>query len=373
MKICIIGPVYPYRGGISHYTTLLYHHLAKKHQVYILNFSRLYPSLLFPGKTPLDYSKTAFKVYSELLLDSINPITWVKTFHRVKILSPQLVIYQWWNPFFGPALGVISSLIHRFTRTKLLFICHNVIPHERRVVDHMFSRFALTHGDYFIVHSGEDLLNLKKWVPADRIIQTYLPSYEIFTFGQTDKQQAKQQLNIQDKIILFFGYVREYKGLEYLIKAFSKVLEKVKYVHLLIVGEFYENKTKYIKLITELGINDKTTIVDRYVRNEEVGYYFSAADVVVIPYVTATQSAIIQIAYGFNKPVITTNVGGLPEVIKNGVTGYTVPPQDYHRLADAIVRYFVENKEHEFTQNIIKNKNRFSWWNLIAVIEELLY
>jgi len=373
MKICVIGPTYPYRGGISHYNTLLCENLKKRHDVKSVSFKRLYPSFLYPGKDQKDLnSKITIKTDSEYLIDSINPLTWIYTFLSIKKEQPDILIFQWWTPFFTPVYFTISFLIRYLTNTKILMICHNVLPHEKKKMDKILTKMVYKNADFFIVHSEEDLRNLRALIPNVDAKQTHHPTYDYFKTGNKINLhlRSKEELNLnqKNKTILFFGFVRDYKGLNYLIEAMPKVLEKQK-VDLLIVGEFWEDKEKYIDQIKQLGIENYVHIIDRYVPNEEVSLYFSVADVVVLPYISATQSGIIQIAYGFDKPVITTNVGGLPDVVKNGKTGFIVPSGDANALSKAIVSYFEGKKEREFQVNIKKQKDIFSWNKMVETIE----
>ena len=373
MKICVIGPTYPYRGGISHYNTLLCENLKKRHDVKSVSFKRLYPSFLYPGKDQKDLnSKINIKTDSEYLIDSINPLTWIHAFLSIKKEQSDLLIFQWWTPFFTPVYFTISCLTRRLTNTKILMISHNVLPHEKKKIDKIMTKMVYKNVDFFIVHSEEDLRNLRTLIPNAKAKRTYHPTYEYFkTENKIDLHLHSKEdlnLNLKNKTILFFGFVRDYKGLNYLIEAMPKVLEKLN-VDLLIVGEFWDDKEKYINQIKQLGIENYVYIIDRYVPNEEVNLYFSVADVVVLPYISATQSGIIQIAYGFDKPVITTNVGGLPDVVKNGETGFIVPSEDANALSKAIVSYFEGNKEREFQANIKKQKDIFSWDKMVETIE----
>jgi len=371
MKICIIGPTYPYRGGISHYNTLLCENLKKKHNIKSISFERLYPSFLYPGKDQKDLnSKINIKTDSEYLIDSINPLTWIHAFLRIKKEQPGILIFHWWTPFFTPVYFAISFLTRYLINTKILMICHNVLPHEKKKIDKILTKIVYKNVDFFIVHSEEDFKNLRTLMPNAKAKRTHLPTFEYFKTGNNIDlhSHSKEELNLKNKTILFFGFVREYKGLNHLIEAMPKVLEKLK-VDLLIVGEFWDDKDKYINQIKQLGIENHVLIIDRYVPNEEIDFYFSAADVVVLPYISATQSAIIQIAYAFDIPVITTCVGGLPDVVKDGETGYIVPSEDANALSKAIVLYFEEDKKRDFQSNIKKQRDIFSWDKMVEVIE----
>jgi glycosyltransferase involved in cell wall biosynthesis len=332
---------------------------------------RQYPSLLFPGKTQIDESDVAIKVDgAELVIDSINPFSWRKAALSIADWHPDLVVIQWWHPFFSPAFGSIARLARR--TVPVLFLCHNVIPHEKQGPVAALSRAALKWGDLFVVHSEEDMRNLRAILPESKVKTARHPTYEVFRYSEISREEARNALGIaQDtRLLLFFGLVRAYKGLKYLIEAMPKIREQVG-AELLVAGEFYEGRTVYDALIQELGISQAVRVEDRYVPNEQVGLYFVASDVVVLPYVTATQSGIVQIAYGFERPVITTNVGGLPEVVRDGETGLLVPPADPDALADAVIKYFNDDLGETLTRGVREHKEEFSWERMVETIEDL--
>lgn len=369
MKYALIGPTYPYRGGISHYTTLLYQHLNAVHETKLYSFKRQYPAFLFPGKTDKDPSAAPLQVPCEYVLDPLNPLTWLETFSRIKRERPDAVILQWWVPYWALAFASVAGLLRRFTPAKVVFICHNVLPHEGSVVDKFLTRLALGQGQYFILQSQKDLSNLKALLPNAQAVRTILPLYDAAQWQVMENGVAKKALGLAGPVMLFFGFVRKYKGLEYLIRAMPEVLRSSA-VQLLIVGEFWEDREPYQRMITELGLQRSVQVVDHYVPNEEVGLYFSAADVVVLPYADATQSAVVSLAYAFDKPVITTSVGGLPEVVADGETGFVVPPRDHEALAAAIVKYFQGDCAARFSANVRARRSTLSWPGLVSLIEE---
>lgn len=371
MKIKVIGPTYPYRGGISHYNTLLCEHLSKNHDISLISFKRLYPAFLYPGKNQKDdISTKLLKTNSKEIIDSVNPLTWLKAFFTIYTYKPDLLIFQWWTPFFTIVFYSIAKLTRIFTDTRILFICHNVLPHEKRIIDSLLTKLILNTGHSFIVHSSEEYNNLKQLILHANIKQTVHPTYTVFNFGNYNKENAKKILTINNKMILFFGMVREYKGLKYLIDAMPIVLQHID-ATLVIAGQFWDDKNIYLGQVKEYGIEKNVKIIDEYVPNEKVELYMSGADVVVLPYISATQSGIIQIAYGFNKPVITTNVGGLSDIVKNDITGYVVDPANPEALAHAIVSYFKEGRSEILIENIKEEKERFSWDLMVNLIEEV--
>jgi len=370
LKLCVVGPAYPFRGGIAHHTTLLCRHLAERGEVNAAVFKRLYPSFLFPGKSQLDPSAKACKFNAIPLIDSLDPRTWIDAGRFVRDLAADLVLIQWWQPFFGPCLASIASRakIH----SKVAFICHNVLPHERMPFGRALTLRALRHGDGFIVHSGrdaKDLSNLRPDLPPHAIRKTIHPQYEIFPISGMTKDEARRRLRIQGRVVLFFGLVRKYKGLMDLIDAMSLV--RTPDVICLAVGEFYDDKARYVARIERLDLLNRVRLIDRYIPNEEVEQYFAAADVVVLPYRAATQSGVVQMAFRFERPVIATSVGGLPESIDDGRTGLLVPPGDPKALAHAIDRYFDEALESHFSAAIREDEGRFSWDRVIEAIESL--
>lgn len=371
MKIIIVSTAYPLRGGIAHYVALLGDALSKRHEVHTVTFKRQYPSILFPGKTQEEGGEGAHAAPAPQIIDSINPFNWIAVGRALRRQKPDLLIFKYWLPFFGPCFGTIARVAKRGTGTKVLFICDNVIPHEHRPFDAAFTRYAFRPVDYFIVQSRTVEHQLSKFWPGASYRLAPHPVYNIFG-SPMDKAEARRLLNIRgSRVLLFFGYVRAYKGLHVLLRAIAALPREMD-LHLMVVGEFYDDEQKYRMLIRELGLEDRVTINSDYVPNEMVGRYFSASDVVVLPYVSATQSGIAQIAYNFDRPVIATDVGGLAEVIIDGETGYVVPPEDASRLAAAIKKFYDEGREAEFAARVKQEKGKYSWENMVASIEELV-
>jgi len=372
MKICLLGPTYPFRGGIAHYTTLLYKSLKKKHDIKFYSFKRQYPKFLFPGRTDKDCSKFILKDDNvKPILDSLNPLTWIKLAFKIMEDTPNLTIIPWWVIFWAPQFLTILFFIKIFSKTKILFICHNVAEHEANVIKILISKLVLSRGDYYIVHSAEEKKNLINLIGNKPIKAAFHPTYEFFNTEKIPRNVAKARININDeKIILFFGFVREYKGLKYLLEAMPEILQNID-VRLLVVGEFWNDKDAYVKLIKNLEIEKNVTIIDHYIPNEETPFYFHASDIVVLPYTSVTGSGLVQMAYGFNKPVVVTNIGSLSEIVIDKKTGFLVAPKSSSEIADAVLQFYRGN-EKEFIENIKKGSYKFSWDVLIEKIEDFV-
>jgi len=372
-KACLVGPAYPFRGGIAHFTTVLTGEFEKDHEVLVINFKRLYPSFLFPGKTQYDESKSPVAVESARTIDSLNPFSFRKTAKTIADFEPDLVVFQWWQPFFGVAYFLILWFLKRFMREKpvsIVFLCHNVLPHESSPVDRWLIKTGFKQANSFLVHSKEDAANLEKLKKNVRVRVHPLPVFDMFRHGRYTKASAREALGVDGRVVLFFGLVREYKGLNILLDGFAGCADRID-ATLMIVGEFYGGKDEYMARIGKLGIEDRVIVVDHYVPNEEVEKYFAACDIVALPYLTATQSAIVQVAYSFDKPVIVTRVGGLPDVVDDGVTGFVAPPRDPEAIGEALVRFFETANAGEMEQNIKTAKDRFSWSGCKKALLEL--
>lgn len=367
-KIIMIGPVYPYKGGISHYTGLMCRELAKRHDVEMISYKMQYPKFLF-HKEQRDYSNDSFKIEGvKYLLHTANPFNIIRTARYIRRKKPDLVIIQWWHPYFAPCYFLLTRFMGR---QNVVFVCHNVFPHERFPLDKLLTGLALNNGSHFIVHAAEEAKELTKIQPNPDYVVTPHPTYHAFCFEGMSRERARERLHIgeEERILLFFGYVREYKGLKYLLRAMPEISREDEKVKLWVVGEFGSDKEDYLKLIRELGIEDRVRVQDSYTPDREVEKYFAAADLVVLPYTSATQSGIAQIAYGFTKPVVVTDVGGLPDVVEDGKTGYVVEPGKPEALAGAVVRFFREEQAQRMKKNIEKDAYRFSWERMGEVLE----
>jgi len=371
MNITIVGTAYPLRGGIAHYNALLYRELSTRHSVDVVTFRRQYPGFLFPGRTQREEGAVdGFRVPSAVLVDSINPLNWISTGRSIRSRHPDMLVFKYWLPFFGPCFGTIARVVKKGTGTKVVFICDNVIPHERRPGDVLFTRYALSTADGFIVQSRAVEKDLLALFPGARY--EYVPHPVYHGFGSVvPSAEARLRLGITaHSVLLFFGYVRKYKGLDVLLDAVAMLRGRLD-IALVVVGEFYDDEEPYREQIRRLNLETVVTVRSDYIPNEEVKYYFSAADAVVLPYASATQSGIAQIAYNFDLPVIATKVGGLSEVVRDGETGLLVPPNDPGALAGRIFEYFTSVDRTRLRLVITEEKKKYSWENLVAAMERL--
>jgi len=371
MKIVIVSPAYPLRGGIAHSAGLLYKELSKDHEVILITFKRQYPNFLFPGKSQTESVERTNRIPTEVILDSINPFSWNSTAIRIISIKPELVIFKHWLPFFAPCYGWMAKKIKKSSNAKMMAVCHNIIPHEKRIGDKVLSKYFLKKMDYFIPLSDQVKKDLFLFVKNPLYKLLPLPVFSLFG-DSVDKDEAKKFLKLSDKnILLFFGFIRDYKGLDVLIEAFALVRKELD-VRLIIAGEFYEPEEKYIKLIEKHKLEDSITLKKDFISTTDVKHYFSASDAVVLPYKSATQSGIVQVAVNFCKPVIATNVGGIGEVIEDGKTGFVVEKENPEKLANAIIRFYKEGKEKEFTDNMSSLKEKYSWQNFVKGMIELI-
>lgn len=372
MRIALVGLTYPFRGGIAHYTTLLCASLRERHDVIFLSLKRQYPSFLFPGRTQTDPSSDTLQVENEPILDPVNPVSWLLTARRIGAFRPDLVLFSWWHPYFAPSFGTVGLAARRCFNIPTCFLCHNVIPHERSAVDTFLLNYAFASADGFITHSESDTRVLRKLKPMKIVHTGHHPTYAHFApAGAPDADRAKEKLGIAGrKVVLFFGFIRDYKGLKILLEAMNLLPDTEGY-HALVVGEFYDDRANYEPALGTLVRSARLTLVDRYVSNEEVPTYFSAADLVVLPYLSATQSGVIQMAYGFHKPVVASAVGGIPDAVEDGKTGYLVPPNDARAVADAVIAYFNTADRSRMTEAIRAAQEGFSWSRMVDAVESV--
>jgi glycosyltransferase involved in cell wall biosynthesis len=360
MRVTIIGPAYPLRGGIAHHTYWLHGQLkARGHDVQVISFRRLYPALLFPGTTEQDTSHLKFDAGALGLIAPLSAATWRKAIRATKAFAPDVVVFEWWQPFFGLMVGTLARAF-RGAGLRQIVECHNVFPHEGSPLDRRLLRFAFAPVDAFITHSLADQKKLAS-VIGDRLIRVSpLPRLNEFTGATVPARDGRR--------LLFFGKVRRYKGLDVLLRAMPKVVEQVN-CELLVVGEFYDSVERYRRLITRLGLEPYVRIDNRYVANEEVPGIFAEADALVLPYLSGSSSGVAQIALANALPVIASTAGGLAEAITESVNGLLFPAGDADALAAQIVKYFAEALGPTFAANLREPPVAEPRCTLVEIIE----
>lgn len=372
-KIVILSPAHPLRGGIASSTERLGQELQKfGYEVLLISFSLQYPNFLFPGKTQFTDAPAPQGLEIKTLINSINPLSWRKVGLFLKNMQPDLVIARFWLPFMGPSLGTIMRLARQNGRTKTMAIADNIIPHEHRIGDRQLTQYFINSTDAFIVMSRSVKQDIRQFTPDKPVRYIAHPIYD--NYGDlVEKSIALKALELPatTSYLLFFGFIREYKGLDLLLRAMADERIKKMNIKLIVAGEYYSNETFYNKIIDEVGVRDQLILHTDYIAKEKVKYYFGATDLVVQPYKTATQSGISQLAYHFEKPMVVTDVGGLSEIVEDGKVGYVVAVE-VDAIADAIVDFFQEDRRKVLTQGVIENKKLFSWSNMVKGIEELL-
>ena len=365
LKIAFLSTFYPFRGGIAQFNASLYRAFENQNQIKAYTFTRQYPDFLFPGETQMVTEKdTADKIPSERILDTINPLTYFSAAKKIIDFSPDILLMKYWMSYMAPALGTVAKQVRR--NAKVITLLDNVIPHEKKFFDSAFTTYFLKQNHGFVVMSESVKKDLLKFVPNAKILFHQHPLYN--HFGQSvDASLAKKKLNIPEgkKIILFFGFIRDYKGLDLLIEAMSKLGGEYM---LVIAGEVYGSFEKYRQQIDALSIGEKISLHVRYISDEEVPLFFSSADVCVLPYKSATQSGITSIAYHFNLPIIATDTGGLKESVVHNKTGLIVNAPNADLIADSIRTYFMETLKPVFQNEIQLLKSKLSWTSLASRI-----
>jgi D-inositol-3-phosphate glycosyltransferase len=371
-KIIIVGPAFPLRGGIANFNEALCRAFIRfGADAKIISFSLQYPGFLFPGKTQFDTGSGPEDLLIETKINSVNPLNWIAVAKQIKKEQPDLVIFRYWLPFMGPCLGTIAKRIKKGTKIRTIAITDNVIPHEKRFGDSAFTRYFVKQMDGFVAMSESVLNDLKKFTDTDKKVFLPHPIYDIFG-PKVSREEAlvRLGLSVNERYLLFFGFIRKYKGLDLLLEAMGDARIKKLGVKLIIAGEYYEDAAPYNEIISRTGLKDQLILKTEYIPSEEVRYYFCAADLVAQPYRSATQSGVTQIAYHFEKPMLVTNVGGLPEIVPDKKVGY-VTAVDPKAIADAISDFYENKRETEFTVNAIKEKQRFLWSTFVKGVEDL--
>lgn len=361
-KIVLISPAHPLRGGIASSTERLAQEFQLNgYQVVIYSFSLQYPGFLFPGKTQYTDDPVPAGLSIKSVINSVNPNNWIRVGRQIRKEQADLILVRYWLPFMGPALGTILRFIKKKKQPKVIAIADNIIPHEKRIGDQAFTRYFIKPVDGFIVMSRSVGDDIRKFSSAKPVNFVPHPIYD--NYGSlVPKAEAKAHLGLtqNQSYLLFFGFIRAYKGLDLLIKAMGNEKVRELGLKLIVAGEFYGDRTKYDELIKSLGLNDQILLFSNFIPHDEVKYYFGAADLVVQPYKSATQSGISQLAYHFEKPMVVTKVGGLPEIVADGRVGYVVEVNE-RAIARSIVDFFQNNREATFTEGVRADKSKFSW------------
>jgi len=363
--IKIIGPAYPYRGGIA--TTnerLSQEFISLGFDVEIETFTVQYPSFLFPGKTQFSDKSAPENIKIKRTINSVNPVNWLKVGKRIGREKPDLVIIRYWLPFLAPCLGTIAGLIRKNKHTIIICLADNIIPHEHRPGDRLLTNYFIQRISGLIAMSKSVLTEAKSF--RKDLPLGYCPHPIFDNYGEKlSFEIAKQKLALDSntRYLLFFGFIRDYKGLDLLINAFADERLRNYPVKLLVAGEYYSSPDSYLALIREKNLEDLIELHTSFISDDKVNLYFSAADMIVQPYKSATQSGVTQIGYHFNKPMLVTNVGGLSEIIPDGKIGYVVEPES-QKIADALVDFYENERMTEFEANIVEEKKKFSWLNM---------
>ena len=380
MKIVIIGPAHPLRGGLASYNERLAREfMSEGNDVSIYTFSLQYPSFLFPGTTQFSSEPAPRDLKIDVCVNSINPFNWLKIGNRLRKLSPDIIVVRYWLPFMGPCLGTILRKVKKNGHTKIVCIADNIIPHEKRFGDKPFTKYFVKPIDAFVSMSAKVLQDLQLFAKDKPAKFVAHPLYD--NFGEKiSKQEARRKLGIsnEQKVLLFFGFIRKYKGLDLLLDAMKILKDKSAGLlplsigtncKLLIAGEFYEDRKPFDEQIEKLGIQDQLILHTDFIPDSEVKYYLCAADVVVQPYRSATQSGVTPLAYHFEVPMLVTNVGGLPDLVPNNKVGLVAEPNAAD-IASKIIEYFEKGEDH-FIPQLIEEKKKFNWSNMTRTIQEL--
>ena len=371
MKIVVLGTAWPYRGGIALFNERLAREFQKENdEVITYTFTLQYPSFLFPGKTQYSEEPAPLGMNIVRKVNSVNPFNWIKVGRELKKMAPDLIVIGFWLPFMAPCLGTIARIARKNGKTRVVSVVHNIVPHEHRIGDKMFATYFCNSVDGFVAMSDSVLNDLTLFDSVKPRVFCRHPLYD--NFGkQVDREEALSELGLDsnNRYMLFFGLIRDYKGLDIMLKAYADSRLRQMGVKLIVAGEFYNNAEKYFELEKELGLEGEVIWHREFVPDSKVRYYFGAADIIVQPYKSATQSGVTQIAYHFEKPMIVTNVGGLAEIVPNGKAGYVVEP-DEREIADAIVDFFGNNRQEEFREGLLFEKKKYAWSNMTKSVRK---
>lgn len=375
MKIIILGTAYPYRGGLATFNERLAGEYQRQgHEVEMYTFTLQYPNFLFPGKTQFspDPAPNDLKIYRKV--HSCNPFNWLKVGKELSKKRPDVLVFAYWMSFMAPCMGTIARKVRHNHHTKIIALVHNMIPHEPNVLDKILPPYFVKSMDGFMALSESVVKDIEKFDKRN-CPKRFSPHPIYDHYGERlSRETALSLLNLSPdcRYVLFFGFIRAYKGLDLLLGAFADERLRQQNVKLVVAGEFYGDPEPYYKQIKDLGIEDRVVLCTDFIPDGEVNRYFSAADIVAQPYKTATQSGVTQIAFHFEKPMLVTNVGGLPEIVPDGKIGYVTEP-DAKQIADALYRFFQEQKQEEFERNVAEEKKKYAWSRFVEVMGEVIH
>lgn len=373
-KVVILGSAYPLRGGglATFNERLAREFMDQGHEVIIYTFSLQYPGILFPGKTQYSEEDPPGDLDIRVKVNSINPLNWIRVGRELKKLRPDLLVIRYWLPFMAPCLGSIAGIARKNKHTRVVAITDNILPHEKRPGDTLLTRYFLKKIHGFVSMTEAVAGDLMKFgIDQSRVAICPHPLYDNFGKGLS-REAARKELGIDDvqTLVLFFGFIRDYKGLDLLLEAFARKEVRELPVKLLVAGEFYTRPEPYHELAGSLKIDDRVIWHTHFIPNNQVKNYFCAADLVAQPYKSATQSGVTQIAYHFEKPMLVTNVGGLPEMVSDGKAGYVVEPEP-GAIARSIAQFVNKNEGKALSQTLKEEKQRFSWERLVKALFEV--
>ncbi|MGZ3853651.1 MAG: glycosyltransferase [Flavisolibacter sp.] len=369
-KVVIIGPAHPLRGGLATFDQRLAKQFQDEgHECSIVSFSLQYPSFLFPGTTQFSSDPAPTDITIHTLINSVNPLNWLTVGKKIKAWKPDLIVVRYWLPFMGPALGTILRQVKKNRHTRIVCIADNVIPHEKRAGDLSFTRYFIKAPDAFVTMSEKVFADLRKFTnkPAELVQH---PLYD--NFGEAvSKEEARRFVGLkgEDKIVLFFGFIRQYKGLDLLLKAMADERIKAENIKLLVAGEFYEDEKPYMQIIEEYHLQDRLILKTNFIPDSQVRYYLCSGDCVIQPYKNATQSGVTPLAYHFEKPMIVTNVGGLPSLVPDGKVGLVCEPTP-GSIASSILKFYQLGEQY-FIPHLRSEKEKYSWSKLTNAIFKL--
>lgn len=371
-KITILGPAYPFRGGMAAFNERMAKaFIAEGFQVNIENFKLQYPNFLFPGKTQYANWDAPKDLNIDSQTNSINPINWIQIGKKIKKQKPDLLIIGYWLPFMGPCFGTISRIVKKNRHTKIISVLHNIIPHEKRPGDKMLSKYFVQPVDAFISLSKSVLVDLKQFDTKKPRAFNPHPIYDHYG-ARISRSTALKHLGLDEtyRYVLFFGLIRDYKGLDLLLEAFSDKRFFTQNIKLIVAGEFYSDPQKYHDLIDTFDLKDQIILHDHFIPDPQVANYFCASDIVAQPYKSATQSGVTQIGFHFEKPMLVTNVGGLAEIIPDNKAGYVVNTSATE-IANKLISFFNENKHDDFVKGVQEEKKKYEWSKMTEAILNL--